>query len=114
MVITDYFLTAGGAMNADRAIRGGSDLMLTNIDAGTNNLVDTTSATGVLAMRNASHNILYTVVNSRAYASENQGSSFTWRQGLAVGDVVLAALVVVLEAVVIRSVYKKKKQRQTV
>ena len=114
MVITDYFLAAGGAMNSDQAIRGGSDLMLTNIDAGTNNLVDTTSATGVLAMRNASHNILYTVVNSRAYASENQGSSFTWRQGLAVGDVVLAALVVVLEAVVIRSVYKKKKQRQTV
>lgn len=54
------------------------------------------------------------MVNSRAYASENQGSSFTWRQGLAVGDVVLAALVVVLEAVVIRGTYKKKKQSQMV
>ena len=110
MVITDYFLAAGGAMNSDQAIRGGSDLMLTNIDAGTNNLKDTTSATGVLAMRNASHNILYTVVNSRAYASDNQGASFTWRQGLAVADVVLAIGVVLLEVFVIRRKYQQKKK----
>ncbi|MBQ6985598.1 MAG: glycoside hydrolase family 3 C-terminal domain-containing protein, partial [Oscillibacter sp.] len=45
-------------MDSDQAIRGGSDMMLKNFDMQTNHLTDQTSATGVLAMRNASHDIL--------------------------------------------------------
>lgn len=111
MVITDYFLSAGGAMNSDQAIRNGSDLMLTNIDAGTNNLQDTTSATGVLAMRNATHNILYTVVNSRAYDGDNLNSGMpAWEIMMIVIDLVIAALLVLLEVFVVRKGYKKRKE----
>ena len=111
MVITDYFLFAGGAMNSDQAIRNGSDLMLTNIDAGTNNLQDTTSATGVLAMRNATHNILYTVVNSRAYDGDNLNSGMpAWEIMMIVIDLVIAALLVLLEVFVVRKGYKKRKE----
>ena len=52
-------------MDADKAIRGGSDAMLGT--AGNDAiLTDQTSATSVLAMRQATKNILYTVVNSNA------------------------------------------------
>ena len=36
-------------------------------------VTDVESATSVTAMRNACHNILYTVVNSRSYNDENAG-----------------------------------------
>lgn len=71
MVLTDYFGAGGyGYMNADRGIRNGNDFCLTAIDAGYNYVKDK-SATAVIALRKASHNILYTTVNSRAYAPEN-------------------------------------------
>ena len=110
MVITDYFLAAGGAMNADQAIRNGSDMMLTNIEAGTNHVVDKTSATGILAMRNATHNILYTVVNSRAYDEENLHTGApAWEITLIVIDIVLLALLVLLEVFVVRKGYNRRK-----
>ena len=71
MVLTDYFGAGGyGYMNADRYIRNGNDFCLTAIDTGYNYVKDK-SATAVIALRKASHNILYTTVNSRAYAPEN-------------------------------------------
>lgn len=71
MVLTDYFGAGGyGYMNADRGIRNGNDFCLTAIDAGYN-YVEDKSATSMIALRKASHNILYTTVNSRAYAPEN-------------------------------------------
>ena len=63
MVITDF---AGAAhMNPDQAIRNGNDLMLTPLGL----LVtekSTETNTGKQAMRKATKNILYTVVNSKA------------------------------------------------
>lgn len=63
MVITDF---AGAAhMNPDQAIRNGNDLMLTPLGS----LVtekSTETNTGKQAMRKATKNILYTVVNSKA------------------------------------------------
>ena len=70
-VLTDYF-GVYGYMDSDMGIRGGTDCMLVAYDTETNHVTDTTSATGVLAMRQACKNIMYTVVNSRAYDPENR------------------------------------------
>ena len=84
-------------MDSDQAIRGGSDMMLKNFDMQTNHLTDQTSATGVLAMRNASHDILYTTVNSRAYDAANLNMSApAWRTMLTAADVIIVLLAAAL------------------
>ncbi len=110
MVITDYFLAIGGAMNADQAIRNGSDLMLTNIEAGTNHIVDQQSATGVLAMRNATHNILYTVVNSRVYEGNTQNQIAKWKILLIIIDVIALFILLAIEWLIVRKKYLKLKK----
>lgn len=107
MVITDGFHFTD-YMDSDRAIRNGCDLMLKNYDVATNHLTDTTSATGVKAMRQACKNIMYTVVNSRVYDPANTVSTPIWRTAMIVVDVLLAVLLVVLEVLTFKS-YKKKK-----
>ena len=107
MVLTDYF-GVYGYMDADQAIRGGTDFCLVNYDTDTNHVTDTESATSVLAMRQASKNILYTVVNSRVYDPANTVSTPIWRTAMIVVDVLLAVLLVVLEVLTFKS-YKKKK-----
>lgn len=62
LVITDFDLYE--FMYPDQAIAAGSDLILST-DA-MKSLVDTKSATAVQDLRNASHNILYTVAHSHA------------------------------------------------
>ena len=97
MVLTDYF-GVYGYMNADQAIRNGNDFCLVNYETGANRLVDKESATAVIAMRQAAKNILYTVVNSRAYEAENLNPGMPAWQKLMIGaDVVIAALLVLWE-----------------
>ena len=112
MVLTDYFGNYG-YMDADKAIRGGSDIMLGT--AGNDAiLTDQTSATSVLAMRNACHNSLYTVANSRAYSPEvymEATAMPAWQVTVFVVDGVLAAILIVLEALTLRGYLKKKKVR---
>ena len=76
MVVTDYFGNYG-YMDADRAVRGGTDMMLATVgnDA---IMTDTTSATSVRAMRQACKNILYTVVGSYPYGSRGSDHISTW------------------------------------
>ncbi len=89
MVVTDGFHWHW-YMDSDQAIRNGSDMMLKNFDMETNHVTDQTSATSVIAMRNACHNILYTTVNSRAYADENLNPAPPiWQTILTVVDVVI-------------------------
>ena len=106
MVITDYF-GVYGYMSADQAIRNGNDLCLVAYDADTNYAKDTESATSVKAMRQASKNIMYTVVNSRAYSEGviNQGL-YIWQKAAIAIDVVLALGFIALE---IQGVKKYKK-----
>lgn len=96
-VLTDYF-GGYGYQNADQEIRNGNDAMLVAYDTETNHLKDTESATSVKAMRQSAKNIMYTVVNSRAYEGNNaKGGLMSW-QILAIGiDVILAAGLVCLE-----------------
>ncbi len=108
-VLTDYF-GVYGYMSSDQGIRNGTDCMLVAYDTATNHVKDQKSATGVKAMRQASKNILYTVVNSRAYDAENlQTGLMTWQIAAIVVDVVLAAGFIALEVAAIQKFRKRIK-----
>ena len=109
MVITDYFLGAN-FMDADAAIRNGNDLMLVAYEMGDNTVNDQTSATGIKALRTAAKNIMYTVVNSRAYEPENLHTGlYSWQIAFIVVDIILAALLIFLELKAIRKFKELKK-----
>lgn len=111
MVLTDYF-GVYGYMNSDQAIRNGTDICLVNYDTETNHVKDTASATSVRAMRQASKNILYTVVNSRAYAPENLNTGMDgWQIAAIVIDVIIAAALILIEVKVMKSYRQKKAVR---
>ena len=95
-------------MNSDQAIRNGTDCMLVAYDTETNHVKDQESATGVQAMRQACKNILYTVVNSRAYDPENLETGLMgWQIAAIVIDVIFAAIIIVLEVVTIKKFLKR-------
>lgn len=105
---TDYF-GGYGYQDADRMIRNGCDLMLATYATDESTVTDQTSATSVIAMRTASHNILYTVVNSRAYDTAVSTGLPTWEKVLIGVDAGLFALIAFLEYLAIRGYLKKKK-----
>ncbi|WP_051656516.1 glycoside hydrolase family 3 protein [Butyrivibrio sp. AE3004] len=106
-VESDYF---GGSayMDPDLGLRAGNDLMLNTFADG--KLTDQSSATGVNAMRNAAHNVLYMVANSNAMQGIVSGSTVSykmagWQKALLAGDIV-AALIIICG---ITLIVKKKK-----
>ena len=111
-VLTDWFGNFG-YMNSDQIIRNGGASCLATYDTGSNFLKDTESATAVQSMRKATKDIMYTVVNSRAYANDNleMGMPMWQKVGIAI-DVVLAAGLIALEVVAIRRF--KKRQSESV
>lgn len=110
MVLTDMF--AGyGFYDADRAIRTGTDLMLNPMGSPDATLTDTSSATSVIAMRKASHNILYTVVNSRSYSEENiKVTMASWKKFMIAIDIVLVGALIGSEVLLLKR-YKKRAQK---
>jgi len=97
-------------MDADRAIRGGTDIMLGT--AGNEAIMtDTTSPTSVLAMRQATRNVFYTVVNSGIYENYVPGSIPSWMQTMYTVDAVLAILWLACEVLVVRGYLRKKKEK---
>lgn len=110
-VLTDYF-GGYGYQNADQEIRNGNDAMLVAYDTETNHVKDTESATSLQAMRRACKNIMYTVVNSRAYEGNNaKGGLLPWQIAAIAADVILAVGFIIME-VRIMKVYKKKRELQ--
>ena len=105
---TDYF-GGYGYQDSDRMIRNGCDLMLATYETPQSTVTDQTSATSVLAMRQASKNILYTVVNSRAYDKNVATGLPTWVKILYTVDVLLIACIAFLEFRAIKT-YKNKKK----
>lgn len=106
-VVTDYFGPTY-FMNADQAIRNGNDAMLVAYDTPTNHVKDKESATGLKAMRQAAKNILYTVVNSRAYDAENVNSGLmNWQIAAIVIDASFAVVIIGLEIVAFRK-YRRR------
>ena len=107
MVLTDYF-GGYGYQSADRAIRGGNDLMLATTDV-TNHITDK-SATSLQAMRTASHNILYTAANSWLYEDgEPEVTTPIWKTITYVVWGVTAVLFLGLSALAIKKFLDRKK-----
>lgn len=109
-VSTDMF--AGyGYYDADVAIRAGVDSMLNPMNHEDATVSDTESATSVTAMREACHNILYTVVNSRAYNDENIGYQIVlWKKILIGVDILIGLILVAAEIMIIRK-YRKSSNK---
>ncbi|WP_022769700.1 glycoside hydrolase family 3 protein [Butyrivibrio sp. NC2007] len=106
---TDYF-GGYGYQDSDRMIRNGCDLMLATYETPQSTVTDQTSATSVIAMRQASKNILYTVVNSRAYDKNISTGLPTWVKILYAVDALLLALIAFLEYKAIKKYLAKKKE----
>lgn len=105
-VETDYFAGAFN-MNADQVIATGGSCCLSTFDVGTNYVSDTTNPSAVLYMRNACKNIMYTVVNSNAYASDTAISLAAWVKLMIAIDIIAGALLIFWEVTLIRN-YKKR------
>lgn len=85
--------------------------MLVAYDTETNHVKDKTSATSINAMRRSCKNIMYTVVNSRAYEGNNANVSFLmWQIAAIIIDVILAAGFLLLEVRIIKSYRKRLKE----
>jgi len=110
-VLTDYNAMPY-FMNMDQAVRNGTDACLITYEVGANNVNQRTPA-GVQAMRSACHDLLYVVVNSRAYAPENLNMGMpTWQKIEIAIDVVLVAALIAIEVFIIRKGYLKRKNAQ--
>ena len=108
-VESDYF-GVYGYMNADQAIRNGTDLMLVAYQTETNNVRFRETNGAQQAMREACHNILYVTVNSRAYTDANYEKATAtpvWRTILIAADAAAAAAFLGLEFLALKG-YKKR------
>ncbi len=108
-VVSDFFRNNGhGFMNADEALANGVDAMLSTFAGGPNQVTDKTAASNVIYMREATHNILYTTVNSWAYDEEHtQHGMPLWQIILLVADIVCAALILTGAFLTVKN-YKKR------
>lgn len=110
-VSTDYFGNYG-YMDADRAVRGGSDLMLGT--AGNEAIMTDLSATSVIAMRESMKNSLYTIVNSGVYKDYVPGTIPGWIMTFYIIDAILLAAFILMEFFLVKSFLKKKTTVQTI
>lgn len=109
MVESDYD-GSYGYMITDHCIRNGNDLML-GFGSAESNTLDDHSATAVRAMRQACKNILYTVGNSGYYTVDKDpaGVMTNMTKIFITVDVIVALIVLAVEAIVILRYLKKKK-----
>ena len=109
-VETDY-IGVSGYMTADQCVRNGNDLMLCTTGNDFNTVTVLTNSSKQ-ALRESAKNILYTVVNSRAYAEENLNPGMAkWQIVLIGADVLVALLFVTLEVKTLKG-YKKRKEEE--
>ena len=95
-VETDYF-GVYGYMSADQAIRNGTDAMLVNYPTETNDYRFRDTNGAKQALRDSAKNIMYVVVNSRAYDPKNLNTGIAaWRIAMYLIDAVVAILLVLL------------------
>ena len=108
MVETDYFSGPNyGYQNADQLIRGGTDIMLASTE--TTNNVEDQSATAVIQMRRAAHNILYAAVNSWRYADGDPAAvTPAWQIATYAVDAVIGVALVGLGVVAVRRFAARK------
>ncbi|WP_449495013.1 glycoside hydrolase family 3 C-terminal domain-containing protein [Bifidobacterium rousetti] len=111
MVITDYFREDGrGFMTADAALANGTDAMLATYGSGPNIPEDTGNASTVQYMRNASKNVLYTVVNSWVYEDSAQNVGMEgWKKAVIAADVILGLLLLGIEVLMVKRYLARRK-----
>lgn len=109
MVETDYD-GSYGYMITDHSIRNGNDLML-GFGSAESNILSDKSATAVQAMRQACKNILYTIGNSGYYTVDEDpaGVMTNMTKIFITVDVIVALIIIAVEAIVILRYMKKKK-----
>lgn len=106
MVLTDYF-GGYGYQDADIQIRNGGDFCLNPMTSETSVLTDQSSATSIIAARQAAKNILFTTCNSRAYSSEALHPGLpAWQIIMYVIDAVIVVLLGLWEFAAIKK-YRK-------
>lgn len=112
MVLTDYF-GGYGYQDADIQIRNGNDFCLNPMGSEPSILDDQSSATSIIAARQACKNILFTTCNSRAYSAEvlNPGMP-GWQIAMYVIDAVVIVLLGLWEFAMVKS-YKKGSKMTT-
>ena len=109
-VVSDFFRNNGhGFMNADEALANGVDAMLSTFAGGPNQVTDKTAASNVKYMREATHNIFYTTVNSWAYDEEHSQTGMPTWQKILIGVDVAAGILLLGGAYLIWRKYKKSK-----
>lgn len=112
MVMTDWDGSYGYQVT-EQCVRNGNDLMLGFLQHESNQIENLDSPTLVKAMRQASKNIMYTVVNSAAYEEGNLASGLSpMTRMFLVIDVGVGTLSIVVMAAVILRWRKKRKQEQ--
>ena len=103
LVETDYFV--GMFMNSNAGLANGTDLMLSTNGAMGAKPQGMKNPTVVHQMRTASHNILYTTVNSNAYRKDAVKSAnavtLPWKKRLYAIDVALVVVLILLECLVV-------------
>lgn len=110
VVNTDFF-GGYGYMNAERCIANGNDMML-GLGTSAYATVTNTSATMVLKMRNACHNILYAVANHGSYVTGVKTDAMQgWMKTLIAGDAIGIILILGIEGIVIIR-YRRKQNRK--
>ena len=109
--LEDGCIKINGSGAGEAGARNGGDLMLCTTGNDYNNVTVLTNSSKQ-AMRTSAKNILYTVVNSRAYEAENLNPGMAkWKVILIGADVVAALLIVGLEYTAIKN-YKKRKEEE--
>lgn len=107
--VSDWFNgTTDGIMYANAAIRTGGDKMLSSAGDAKANVTDTDKAGTVVAMRESSHNILYSLANSNAMDERNFKTP-GWVKGVVAADVVIILLLGLWEVMTVRAYRKNKK-----
>jgi beta-glucosidase len=97
-------------MNADQGVRAGSDLMLSTVDQVYNYVTVKDSPASQQALRTSAKNILYVVVNSRAYAEENLNPGMAiWEKILLAATIAVGALLALWQIMLIKNYGKRKK-----
>ena len=111
MVLTDWYGSYGYQVTMDSVLNG-NDLMLgfgTNVRT---EIENKDSATMVKALRQASKNILFTIVRSGNYTIETETGGLDRMTAMFIGiDVALAAVLIAVEAIVLIRYHKKTKSR---
>ena len=92
MVVTDSAMGNTSWMDPNLAIRAGNDMMLCLMGAS----LDSSNNTARQAMREASHNILYTQANSRAVSVEADNTPYWYMLVALLDGILIGAMIIIL------------------